>query len=283
VLSRRLSMLSVLWAGTVAYLRGLDRRRPRWIRVPRSRRRRRHRAARTRSAGRCRRPLGTVPAPGIACVAWERRWCRTASAISSRSSTGRPRCSRRRWSRPCPGTGSVAFGDIFDEPDCLLDGRWRVVLKAEGQGEEEQDLGIGLTLDLGVERRIDREDQIALDRPELVDVAVVHEQPMVVAERVAVRLLHGAADRRADVGEEQRASLCGRRARAGSRRSTPVRCCDRRPGSRGRHTSRRRNRHRSSARRRTANADSDRPTILFPREGRLSSRGGSLSMRASGT
>src|SRR5439155_11928010 len=32
----------------------------------------------------------------------------------------------------------------------------------------------------------------------------VHEEPAIVAERVAVRLLNGAADRRADVGEEVR-------------------------------------------------------------------------------
>jgi hypothetical protein len=38
----------------------------------------------------------------------------------------------------------------------------------------------------------------------------VHEQPVVVAERVAVRLLNGAADRRSDVGEEQwRADVAG--------------------------------------------------------------------------
>jgi hypothetical protein len=43
-----------------------------------------------------------------------------------------------------------------------------------------------------------------VDRRELVDIAVVHEQPAAVAEGVAVGLLHGAADRRADVGEEQR-------------------------------------------------------------------------------
>jgi hypothetical protein len=53
-------------------------------------------------------------------------------------------------------------------------------------------------------RRVDGEDQVAFDRGELVDVAVVHEQPVVMAEGVPVGLLHGAADRRADVREEQR-------------------------------------------------------------------------------
>ena len=37
---------------------------------------------------------------------------------------------------------------------------------------------------------------------EFVEVAVVHEEPALVAEGVAVGLLHGAADRGAYVGEE---------------------------------------------------------------------------------
>ena len=63
---------------------------------------------------------------------------------------------------------------------------------------------VGLAADLRIQRRIDREDEITLDRAELVDVAVVHEQPPVVVKRVAVGPLHGAADRCADVGEKQR-------------------------------------------------------------------------------
>jgi hypothetical protein len=39
---------------------------------------------------------------------------------------------------------------------------------------------------------------------ELGDVAVVHEQPAPVAERVAVGLLNRRADRRAHVSEEER-------------------------------------------------------------------------------
>jgi hypothetical protein len=38
----------------------------------------------------------------------------------------------------------VATGDRFDEPDRLLDSGRRVVLEAEGEGEEEQHLGVGL-------------------------------------------------------------------------------------------------------------------------------------------
>ena len=99
---------------------------------------------------------------------------------------------------------TVTVGDVFDEPDRLLDGGRRVVLQTERQREVEQHLGVGLALDLGVQGRVDGEYQVAFDRGELVDVAVVHEQPTVVTEGVAVGLLHGAADRRADVGKEQR-------------------------------------------------------------------------------
>ena len=99
---------------------------------------------------------------------------------------------------------AVAAGDRLDEPDRLFDGGRRVVLEAEGQSEVEQHLGVGLTLDLRIQRRIDGEDEVAFDRAELVDVAVVHEQPVLVAERVAVGLLHSAADRRPDMREEQR-------------------------------------------------------------------------------
>ena len=55
-------------------------------------------------------------------------------------------------------------GDGFDEPDRLRDGGRRVVLEAEGQREVEQHLGVGLPLDLRIQRRVDGEDEIALDR-----------------------------------------------------------------------------------------------------------------------
>ena len=56
-----------------------------------------------------------------------------------------------------------------------------------------------------VELGVDRHRQLAAQLRPLGDVAVVHEQPAAVPERVAVRLLHRhAAAGRADVGEEQR-------------------------------------------------------------------------------
>src|SRR3954447_22494378 len=98
----------------------------------------------------------------------------------------------------------VARGDRFDESDRLLDGGRRVVLEAESEGEIEEHLSVRLALDLRIHRWVDGEDEVTFDRGELVDVAVVHEQPAVVAEGVAAGLLHGAADRRPDMREEQR-------------------------------------------------------------------------------
>src|SRR3954447_24701377 len=77
----------------------------------------------------------------------------------------------------------MALGDRLDQPDRLRDGGRRVVLEAEGDGEIEQDLGVGLATDQGKQRRVDGEDEIAFDRVELVDVSVVHEQPAAMAER----------------------------------------------------------------------------------------------------
>jgi hypothetical protein len=51
----------------------------------------------------------------------------------------------------------VAAGDVFDEPDRLLDGGRGVVLEPEREGEVEQHLGIGLTFDFRIQRRVDGE------------------------------------------------------------------------------------------------------------------------------
>jgi hypothetical protein len=91
----------------------------------------------------------------------------------------------------------------LDEPDGARDRVRRVVGQAEGERQVEQDLGVGLALDLGKQRFVDREHQVPLDRREAVDESVVHEQPPVMAERVAVGLLDRGPDRRADVREEQ--------------------------------------------------------------------------------
>jgi hypothetical protein len=67
-----------------------------------------------------------------------------------------------------------------------------------------------LALDTRIQRRIDGEHEIALESVEFVDVAVVHEEPAAMTEGVAIRLLHSAADRRSDMGEEvRRADVVG--------------------------------------------------------------------------
>ena len=55
----------------------------------------------------------------------------------------------------------------------------------------------------GYRDRIDRQHQVAFGVVELADHAVVHPQPVVVPEGVAIRPLHRRAGGRADVREEQ--------------------------------------------------------------------------------
>ena len=86
--------------------------------------------------------------------------------------------------------GAVALAGRLDEADRARDRVGRIVLEAVGEREVEEHLGVGRPLDLGVERRIDLEREVALHLVEVADVAVVHPEPAPVAERVAVGLLH---------------------------------------------------------------------------------------------
>jgi hypothetical protein len=99
---------------------------------------------------------------------------------------------------------AVAVADVLDDPDRARNGGGRVVLEPERQRQIEQDLRVGRASDLLVEVRVDSEDEVALHKVELADGAVVHEEPAAVPERVAVRLLDRAPDRRADVREDER-------------------------------------------------------------------------------
>jgi hypothetical protein len=108
----------------------------------------------------------------------------------------------------CLLLGAV-FGQMWSERhqppgSTRLDSFRRIVFQAEAERQVEQDLGVGLPLDLGKQRFVHREHQVALDRGEAVDEPVVHEQPAAMPERMAVRLLNGRPDRRADVREEHR-------------------------------------------------------------------------------
>jgi hypothetical protein len=53
------------------------------------------------------------------------------------------------------------------------------------------------------ERRIDRQQQVPPHRLKALDQPVVNKQPAAVAEGVAIRLLDGTPDRRANVSHEQ--------------------------------------------------------------------------------
>ena len=93
---------------------------------------------------------------------------------------------------------------LLDEPDHALDGGHRVVPQAERERQVEQHLRVGRPDDVRVERRVDGEHEVPLDRRELPDRAVVGPQPAVVPERVAVGLLDGGPGGGSDVRDEDR-------------------------------------------------------------------------------
>jgi hypothetical protein len=112
-------------AGTAASPRGLGRRRRRWIRAPRSRRRRRHRGARRRLAAPWLRLLETVRVGGTSCVAWDVGGVEERASLSFAGVAERPDAlAVGGGDRALKRVGnSVLSGDRFDEPDCLLHGR----------------------------------------------------------------------------------------------------------------------------------------------------------------
>ena len=95
----------------------------------------------------------------------------------------------RNWSRPLPTTRS-------------LPGAPRSRHRAGHRSARRPPAG-RLALDLGIQRFADHEHEVPLDRREVADEPVVHPQPAAVAERMAVGLLNGRPDRRADMREEQ--------------------------------------------------------------------------------
>ena len=97
---------------------------------------------------------------------------------------------------------AVASSGLLDEADRSGDCLRRVLLETERQGEEEEQLGVGRSLDLREERRIDGQRQVALHGREVGDGAVVHPEPAAVAEGVTVGLLDRRAGRRPDVRED---------------------------------------------------------------------------------
>ena len=125
-------------------------------------------------------------------------------------------------------------------PTARATARW-VLLESEGQGEEEEELGVRRSLDLREEGRLDGQGQVALHRQEVGDGPVVHPEPAAVAEGMTVGLLDRRAGRGADVREDPTGD---RVAPAGCDRSRPARRCGRRPACPSRRTSRHRSRHR---------------------------------------
>ena len=92
--------------------------------------------------------------------------------------------------------------DLLDEADRARHGGGRILLEPEGQGEEEEDLGVARSADEGIELRIDGQHELALDLGETAICAVVHPEPFAVPEGMAVGVLDRRAGRRPDMGED---------------------------------------------------------------------------------
>jgi hypothetical protein len=93
---------------------------------------------------------------------------------------------------------------LLDMPDHPLDGRRRIFLQAEREGQIEQYLRIGRSLHVRIQRLVHGEREISLYEVEVAYEAVVDPQPLAVAEGVAVGLLDSRARGGSDVGEEER-------------------------------------------------------------------------------
>ena len=119
-------------------------------------------------------------------------------------------------------------------------------------------LGVGRPLDVGEQPRVDGEHEVAPQRVEVVDDAVVDEQPAAVAERVAVGLLDRRARSSRARARGTAATRCAREVAqvrvAPGRRDAAVDARARRPCR----TSRARSRRRSSSPRPSASAGSGR-------------------------
>ena len=74
---------------------------------------------------------------------------------------------------------AVRAAGRLDEADHALHRARRVVLEAESEREVEQHLRVGRALDLGVERRVDREREIALDlwKPSMKPLCIHSQRP----------------------------------------------------------------------------------------------------------
>src|SRR3954470_513653 len=90
----------------------------------------------------------------------------------------------------------------LDEACHPLEPADRVLLQPEGEREVEHHLGVRRPLDGVVQIRAYGQHHVAAQLAVLGDVAVVHEHPGPVAERMTVRLLHRGPGGRPDVREE---------------------------------------------------------------------------------
>src|SRR5215208_5794971 len=94
--------------------------------------------------------------------------------------------------------------DLLHEADGAFDAAKWILGQAERESEEEQRLRVGRSLDAGIQRRINRHQQISFDLMEAADRAVVHPEPLLVTEGMAVGALHRRSRRGSDVGKQNR-------------------------------------------------------------------------------
>ena len=132
---------------------------------------------------------------------------RTATAPALRSRSARPRASCRPPRRSSPGprprpragapSASISptvrsSASIGSSSSPNVSARWNTTSVSVEPWTSANSV------------RIDREHEVAAQRVEVGDEAVVHEQPAARAERMAVGLLHRRADRGPHVRQEQR-------------------------------------------------------------------------------
>src|SRR5215212_5047481 len=101
--------------------------------------------------------------------------------------------------------------DLLHVPHGPFDPAEWILPQAERESEEEQRLRVGRSLDAGIQRRINRHQQISFDLVEAADGAVVHPKPLFVTEGMAVGALHRRSRRGSDVGKQNRRANLARK------------------------------------------------------------------------
>ena len=174
--------------------------------------------------------------PGTGGAASTRRCCGTATATCPRWSSGTP-----TWSRPSVVATVIWTGSSIPCRRAVSSTSPTARATAAGGSSSRPKVSARKnSISESVEPSIsaNRPGSTAIARSRFMvaepdEQAVVHPQPVPVAERVAVGLLDRRPGRRADVGEDPPRAPRAPTAHAGCGRSRPARCCGTRPGVSG--------------------------------------------------